>query len=96
MLANVIISGDLSCRLKFNKLKYGSDHVPGEEQKSNSNDAPTSADGTWHSHGVLRSNLFRLDENKDAPDLVLGESSVSFKQGRQLLRQWVIGSSLCP
>ena len=28
-----------------------------------------------------------LDENKDDPTLAFGGSSVSFKQGRQLLRQ---------
>jgi hypothetical protein len=29
------------------------------------------------------------DENKDDPSLAFGGSSVSFKQGRQLLRQYI-------
>jgi len=31
-----------------------------------------------------------LDENKEDPNLAFGGSSVSFKQGRQLLRQYII------
>jgi hypothetical protein len=32
--------------------------------------------------------FYYLDENKDDPNLAFGGSSVSFKQGRQLLRQY--------
>ncbi len=33
-------------------------------------------------------NPFILDDNKDDSNLAFGSSSVSFKQGRQLLRQY--------
>jgi hypothetical protein len=35
-------------------------------------------------------NFSYLDENKEDPNLAFGGSSVSFKQGRQLLRQYII------
>ncbi|CAF0944984.1 unnamed protein product [Adineta ricciae] len=60
-------------RLKFNKLKYGSENIPLEEQKSASIEAPN----------------FDDDDNKEDPNLAFGGSSVSFKQGRQLLRQYL-------
>ncbi|CAF2142676.1 unnamed protein product [Rotaria magnacalcarata] len=60
-------------RLKFNKLKYGSENAPVEDHKSTSNDAPHYDD----------------DENKDGVNLGYGDNSVSFKQGRQLLRQYL-------
>ncbi|CAF2996072.1 unnamed protein product [Rotaria socialis] len=60
-------------RLKFNKLKYGSENAPVEDHKSTSNDAPHYDD----------------DENKDGANLGYGDNSVSFKQGRQLLRQYL-------
>ncbi|CAF1098248.1 unnamed protein product [Adineta ricciae] len=59
-------------RLKFNKLKYGSESVPIEDQK------PPSNDGQMDD-----------DENKEESNLTFGGSSVSFKQGRQLLRQYL-------
>jgi hypothetical protein len=44
--------------------------------------------------GFFYLNLFilknSLDENKEDPNLAFGGSSVSFKQGRQLLRQYVM------
>ncbi|CAF0807079.1 unnamed protein product [Rotaria sordida] len=60
-------------RLKFNKLKYGSENVPLEDQKPTSNEAQN----------------FDDDENKEDPNLGFGDNSVSFKQGRQLLRQYL-------
>ncbi|CAF2744234.1 unnamed protein product [Rotaria sp. Silwood2] len=61
-------------RLKFNKLKYGSENIPLEDQKPSSNEGQTGFDD---------------DENKEDPSLAFGGSSVSFKQGRQLLRQYL-------
>ncbi|CAF3681160.1 unnamed protein product [Rotaria sordida] len=68
-------------RLKFNKLKYGSEIVPLEDQKpsSSSNEGQTSSNNTG----------FDDDENKEDSNLAFGGSSVSFKQGRQLLRQYL-------
>ncbi|UJR08728.1 hypothetical protein I4U23_012985 [Adineta vaga] len=59
-------------RLKFNKLKYGSETVPSEDQKPSLNDEQVVD-----------------DENKEDSSLTFGGSSVSFKQGRQLLRQYL-------
>lgn len=61
-------------RLKFNKLKYGSETAPLENQKTSPNEGPP---------------IFDDDENKDESNLAFGSSSVSFKQGRQLLRQYL-------
>ncbi|UJR37475.1 hypothetical protein I4U23_030178 [Adineta vaga] len=60
-------------RLKFNKLKYGTENIPLEEQKSTSNEAPN----------------FDDDDNKDDPNLAFDGGCVTFKQGRQLLRQYL-------
>ncbi|CAF1096033.1 unnamed protein product [Adineta steineri] len=59
-------------RLKFNKLKYGTESNPLDDQKPLLNDAQVDD-----------------DENKDDSSLAFGGSSVSFKQGRQLLRQYL-------
>lgn len=79
----------VSFRLKFNKLKYGSENVPLEEQKANSTEPPTFDDGRDEvtSHTARSPDGVRLDESKEDPNLAFGGSSVSFKQGRQLLRQ---------
>ncbi|CAF4847635.1 unnamed protein product, partial [Rotaria magnacalcarata] len=55
--------------------KYGSETAPTEDQKSSSNEGQTS------------NTAFDEDENKEDPSLAFGGSSVTFKQGRQLLRQ---------
>ncbi|CAF1342095.1 unnamed protein product [Rotaria magnacalcarata] len=64
-------------RLKYNQLKYGSETAPTEDQKSSSNEGQTS------------NTAFDEDENKEDPSLAFGGSSVTFKQGRQLLRQYL-------
>jgi len=64
-------------RLKFNKLKYGSETVPSDDPKGSSNE------------GVMTKTAFDEDENKDESGLTFGGSSVTFKQGRQLLRQYL-------
>jgi hypothetical protein len=76
-------------RLKFNKLKYGSENVPLEGQKSTSNEPPNFDDGKrkFFQNENFGEFFFQLDENKEDPSLAFGGSSVSFKQGRQLLRQ---------
>jgi len=61
-------------RLKFNKLKYGTEQNPVDDVKVTSNEPL-----------LVNEN----DENKDDPTLPFAGSSVSFKQGRQLLRQYL-------
>jgi len=74
--------------LKFNKLKYGNENVPLEEQKSTSNDAQHFNDGLfWDEFNLFLLLFLYSDENREDPNLAFGGSSVSFKQGRQLLRQ---------
>ena len=85
----------LSSRLKFNKLKYGSENIPLEDQKSASQDASHFDDGknflSLRNHHLF----FRLaiDENKEDANLAFAGSSVSFKQGRQLLRQYAVSNA---
>ncbi|CAF1034565.1 unnamed protein product [Didymodactylos carnosus] len=59
-------------RLKFNKLKYGTDNAPVEDPKLNAAE-----------------NHLEDDDLKEDTSLSFGGSSVSFKQGRQLLRQYL-------
>ena len=87
----------LRFRLKFNKLKFGSEAVPSDDPKSSSNEGQISKtsfdDGNYHLlplHANLQPFLSLSDENKDDSHLTFGGSSVSFKQGRQLLRQYVL------
>jgi hypothetical protein len=70
-------------------LKYGSENVPLEDQKSTSNEAQNFDDGTQKLLSKIKIFFFDLDENKEDPNLAFGGSSVSFKQGRQLLRQYI-------
>jgi hypothetical protein len=76
-------------RLKFNKLKYGSETVPLEDQKPSSNEGqPAFDDGKPFFFFNSIRYTFISDDNKDDSNLAFGGSSVSFKQGRQLLRQY--------
>jgi hypothetical protein len=45
--------------LKFNKLKYGSENIPLEEQKSTSNEIPIFDDGKFSSF-VFQIKSFRI------------------------------------
>jgi hypothetical protein len=75
--------------LKFNKLKYGSETVPLEDQKPSSNEGqPAFDDGKPFFFFNSIRYTFISDDNKDDSNLAFGGSSVSFKQGRQLLRQY--------
>ena len=73
-------------RLKFNKSKGGSETGPTEEQKPV---VKTSFDdgNTPLPLSLSLSPSSSADENKDESNLNFAGSSVSFKQGRQLLRQ---------
>ena len=81
----------VSFRLKFNKLKYGSETVPLDDQKGSSNEGAvtkTAFDEGKSLFRILRCSInFVSDDNKDESGLTFGGSSVTFKQGRQLLRQ---------
>ncbi len=76
--------------MKFNKLKYGSETVPLEDQKSSSHDGqPGFDDGKIFLFFFIPFEIRSVsDDNKDDSNLAFGGSSVSFKQGRQLLRQY--------